>query len=176
MGESIGVSLRIIVPAKWEDEDESWPSVISNIADSLCSWPGPDDDASAPGFVCISMMGDANYGLSGMDSDGYLDQLTKLRIPWEGQGDAKYEYEAEWMLYDGNPEGRVLSGLPSGQDGPLVMTAGTYHAINQGEHEWAKTHWEFFHRQPSLPDAAPWLLDMPHPDDEYAVDDEMAVL
>lgn len=56
------------------------------------------------------------------------------------------------------------------------MTAGTYQAICQGKHEWAKTHWEFFHRQPSLPSAAPWLLDAPHPDDEDVVDDEMAVL
>ena len=66
--------------------------------------------------------------------------------------------------------------MPSSQDGPLVMTAGTYHAICQGAHEWAKTHWEFFHCQPSLPSAAPWLLDAPHPDDEDVVDDEMAVL
>lgn len=176
MGESIGVTLRVLVPAKWKGEGGSWPGVIGNLADHLCSWSGPDDDAAGPGFVVITMMGDANYGLSGCDIDGYLDPLTKLRIPWEGQGDAKYEYEAEWMLFDGNAEGKILAGLPSSQDGPLVMTAGTYHAINQGVHEWAKTHWEFFHRQPGLPAAAPWLLDAPHPDDEDAVDDEMAVL
>lgn len=176
MGESIGVTLHVLVPAKWKGEDESWPGVISEVADHLCSWSGPDDAAAGPGFVAVTMMGDANYGLSGMMHDGYLDELTKRRIPWEGQGDAKYEYEAEWMLYDGNPDGKVLSGLPSGQDGPLVMTADTYHAINLGEHEWARTHWEFFHCQPGLPDTAPWLLDAPHPDDEDAVDDELAVL
>lgn len=175
MGESIGARVTMTLPAKWRGEDGQWPYAVQNLLDYLGGFVN-NEEPSAPGFTQVTAEGSANYGLSGMDVDGYLDPLTKLRIPWEGQGDAKYEYEAEWYLFDGNPEGKILSGLPSGQDGPLVMTAGTYHAICQGEHEWAKTHWEFFHRQPSLPSAAPWLLDAPHPDDEDVVDDEMAVL
>lgn len=177
MSEPIWTHMTVRYPAKWNREVEraderEVPCVIANIGDYL-----GEPDWSVDGDVCTYQAnGEANYGLTGDTMDGLWSELTKLRIPWEGHSEAKYEYDSEWLFYDGNADGKILSGDVS-NGGAMILTHGGYKAIIEGRHEWAATVEDYFTKPPMIDDCSiAHLMDAPHPDDEDAVDEKEATL
>lgn len=177
MGEAIWTSMTVRYPAKWNREVEraderEVPCVIANIGYYL-----GEPDWWVDGDVCTyAASGEANYGLTGDTMDGLWSELVKLRIPWEGHSEAKYEYDSEWLFYDGNADGTLLTGDVA-NSGQMILTHGGYLAIIEGKHEWAATVEDYFTKPPMVQDCSiAHLMDAPHPDDEDAVDEKEATL
>lgn len=90
MGEAIWTNVKVKIPTAWLPSDVGLPGALGYLADYLVesyNEPEVDDQGTA---TTLHFSGESNYGILGVQE--WLDELEKLRIPFEASDEPKYEY------------------------------------------------------------------------------------
>lgn len=179
MGEPIWTTIITRVPAAWFADVEF--TRIAGPIGILGDWCEMNDiePPAKPreGELEFVFNGHANYGFN-LDDDvsAALEMLAEAGVPYIAGSDAKYEYEAMRVTFDGTNfynETVAAEGM-----GEAVLTQREYELILAGTHEWAKSVGLYF-AGPCGPNAdfpsIAHLMDRPNPwpaedDDEPASD------
>lgn len=158
MSEMIWTTLTVKYPRAWHRETpdgEPFPiELLERVAGYLLE--SDDDITVKPDHILVRFEGKANYGLFAHDVADTMSALITERIPFIGTSDPKYEFDGEWVMYDGHDttddgsEFSLRSAIINGEGCP-ILDRSTYTAIINGKHGWAKTPEDYFNL-PSLDD------------------------
>jgi hypothetical protein len=129
MGEPIWCYVKLRVPDTWGRTNP----LIQGLSQALINGESCIDDKGLWTFS-----GEGNYGLYDDEVEHWLDWMRDYKVPFVASSEAKYEFEGETIVFNGDREWRGISGADQ-----ALLSHSEYLNIRAGISEFATVE-EFF--------------------------------